>query len=69
MIATVDSNSDAAGKLKRGDVIQAINGTPVRTTADMARLVAQAKAAGRPQVLLLVQRGRGVPQFLALKVK
>jgi serine protease Do len=69
VIATVDAGSDAAGKLKRGDVIQAINGTPVRTNADMARIVAQAKAAGRPQVLLLVQRGRGNPAFIAIKVK
>ena len=32
----------------------AVNGVPVRTAADFARVVAQAKAAGRPQVLLLV---------------
>jgi serine protease Do len=69
VIATVDASSDAAGKLKRGDVIQGINGNPVRTAADVARIVAQAKAAGRPQVLLLVQRGRGAPGFIPLKVK
>ncbi|WP_294218872.1 Do family serine endopeptidase [uncultured Sphingomonas sp.] len=69
VIATVDGSSDAAGKLKRGDVIQGINGNPVRTAADVARIVAQAKAAGRPQVLALVQRGRGAPQFVAIKVK
>ena len=69
VIATVDASSDAAGKLKRGDVIQGINGNPVRTAADVARIVAQAKAAGRPQVLALVQRGRGAPQFVAIKVK
>lgn len=69
VIATVDSSSDAAGKLKRADVITAVNGVPVRTAADYARAVAQAKAAGRPQVLLLVQRGRGNPAFLAVKIK
>jgi serine protease Do len=69
VIATVDSSSDAAGKLKRADVITAVNGVPVRTAADYARLVAQAKAAGRPQVLLLVQRGRGNPAFVPVKVK
>ncbi|MGP7796353.1 Do family serine endopeptidase [Sphingomonas sp. CLY1604] len=69
VIATVDQSSDANGKLRRTDVIQAVNGVPVRTAADFARVVAQAKAAGRPQVLLLVQRGRGAPAFLAVKVK
>ncbi|MCP3735249.1 Do family serine endopeptidase [Sphingomonas sp. RP10(2022)] len=69
VIATVDASSDAAGKLKRTDVITAVNGVPVRTAADYARLVAQAKAAGRPQVLLLVQRGRGNPAFLPVKIK
>lgn len=69
VIAAVDPNSDAAGKLKYADVIQGINGVPVRTAADVARIVAQAKAAGRPQVLALVQRGRGAPQFVAIKVK
>ena len=69
VIAIVDPSSDAAGKLKRADVITAVNGTPVRTAADYARLVAQAKAAGRPQVLLLVQRGRGNPAFVPVKVK
>ena len=69
VIATVDSSSDAAGKLKRADVITAVNGVPVRTAADYARVVAQAKAAGRPQVLLLVQRGRGNPAFVPIKVK
>ena len=68
VIATVDSSSDASGKLRRGDVVQAINGTPVRTAADVARLVAQAKAAGRPSVLALVQRGRGNPAFIPLKI-
>jgi len=69
VIASVDPSSDAAGKLKRTDVITAVNGTPVRTAADYARFVAQAKAAGRPQVLLLVQRGRGNLAFVPVKVK
>lgn len=68
VVAAVDSSSDAAGKLKRGDVIQAVNSVPVRTSADVARIVAQAKAAGRPQVLLLIQRGR-MPGFIAVKIK
>jgi serine protease Do len=41
----------------------------VRTAADLAAAVTQAKAAGRPQVLLLVQRGRGASAFIAVKIK
>ena len=69
VVTTVDPSSDAGQKLKRGDVIQSVNSAPVRTGADLARGVAAAKAAGRPQVLLLVNRGRGVAGFIAVKIK
>ena len=69
VIAAVAPTSDAAGKLQRGDIISAVNGAPVRTTAEFDAAVARAKAAGRPQVLLLVQRGRGPAGFLAVKLK
>jgi serine protease Do len=69
VIAAVDPSSDATGKLRRGDIVQSVNGNPVRTAADVARITAQAKAAGRPQVLLLVQRGRGAAAFLPVKIK
>nr|WP_233150603.1 Do family serine endopeptidase [Sphingomonas sp. BT553] len=68
VIAQVDPASDAAGKLQRGDVISAVNGTPIRTPAEMASAVAQAKAAGRPQVLVLAQRGKSPARFLPLKI-
>ena len=68
VVAQVDPASDAAQKLKRGDVVSAVNGTPVRTAAELSSAVAQAKAAGRPQVLLLVQRGRGVSGFVPVKI-
>jgi serine protease Do len=68
VIASVDASSDAAGKLQRGDVISSVNAIPVRTAADVARIVAQAKAAGRTQVLVLAQRGRGAARFLPLKI-
>jgi serine protease Do len=55
--------------MRRGDVISAINGAQVRTAADVAAAVTQAKAAGRPQVLLLVQRGRGPGAFVPVKIK
>ena len=69
VIASVDNDSDAFGKLKRGDVILSVNATPVRAAADVDRLVQAAKAAGRPQVLLQVQRGRGPARFLPFKLK
>jgi serine protease Do len=69
VIASVDNDSDAFGKLKRGDVILSVNATPVRTAADVDRLVQAAKSAGRPQVLLQVQRGRGPARFLPFKLK
>jgi serine protease Do len=65
VVLGVDANSDAAGKgLTRGDLITTANRTPVRTAADLARIVSQAKSAGSKQVLLFVQRrgqGRYVP--------
>ncbi|MDP1028288.1 Do family serine endopeptidase [Sphingomonas sp. KR1UV-12] len=69
VVAQVDPASDAGSKLRRGDVVSAINGTPVRTAAEVASIVQAAKAAGRPQVLMLVQRGRGNPTFVPVRVK
>ena len=69
VVTSTDPSSDAAQKLKRGDVIQSVNSVPVRTAADLTRGVAQAKAAGRPQVLLLVNRGRGNAGFIAVKIR
>ena len=68
VVASVDAASDAGQKLKRGDVVQSVNGAPVRTATDLASAVAQAKAAGRPQVLLLVSRGRGPAGFIPVKI-
>ncbi|WP_298667918.1 Do family serine endopeptidase [uncultured Sphingomonas sp.] len=69
VINQVDPSSDAGQKLRRGDVISAINGTPVRTAADLSRGVAAAKSAGRPQVLLMINRARGQSGFVAVKIK
>ena len=69
VIGSVDPSSDAGQKLKRGDVISSINSAPVRTGADLARGVAAAKAAGRPQVLLSITRQRTAGVLLAVKIK
>ena len=62
VVTGTDPSSDAAGKgIRRGDVIVSVNRTPVTNAADVTRLVTQAKAAGRDQVLLFVQRrGQGI---------
>lgn len=68
VVAQVNPATDAGQKLRRGDVISAVNGTPVASAAEMTAAVAQARAANRPQVLLLVQR-RGVPQvFIPVRI-
>ena len=57
VIAGVNPSSDAAGKgLQRGDVIVSANQQPVRTAAELGKIVAAAKAAGRKQVVLYIQR-------------
>ncbi len=69
VVSSVDPSSDAGQKLKRGDLISSVNSVPVRTAADVAKQVAAAKSAGRPQVLLLVSRGRGNTGFIPVKIK
>jgi serine protease Do len=57
-VAGVDANSDAAQKgLRRGDVILQAGGRAARAPADITAAVAEARKAGRHQVLLFVARG------------
>ena len=59
VIAAVDPTSDAGQKqLKRGDVITAVNFSPVRTAAEVSARVAAARTQGRDRVILSVQRQR-----------
>lgn len=68
VVLNVDPSSDAGGKgLQRGDLIVSVNRTPVTSGADIARLVAQAKAAGRGAVLLYIQR-RNVSRFVPIQI-
>ena len=69
VVASVDPSSDAAQKLQRADVIVSINGRPVRSAADLVTGAAAAKAAGRDQVLLLVQRGKNGGGFIPVKIR
>ena len=68
VIVSADPSSDAAQKgLQRGDVIVSANRQPVATAADMARIINQAKAAGREAVLLYIQRGRLQGRFISVR--
>jgi serine protease Do len=68
VVLGVDASSDAAGKgLTRGDLITTANRLPVRTAADLARIVGQAKSGGAKQVLLFVQR-RGLGRYVSVQI-
>ena len=68
VVLGVDASSDAAGKgLTRGDLITTANRVPVRTAADLARIVGQAKSGGSKQVLLFVQR-RGLGRYVTVQI-
>lgn len=69
VVVGTDPSADAGQKLRRGDVISSVNSTPVRTPADVARLVAAAKSAGRPSVLLSITRQRQSGVFVAVRLR
>jgi len=67
MVSSVDPNSEAASKgIRAGDVIKRVNNRDVRMPADVGRAIADAKQAGRPNVLMLVASQDG-ERFVALK--
>ncbi|MDE2488634.1 MAG: PDZ domain-containing protein, partial [Alphaproteobacteria bacterium] len=68
VITSVDESSDAGDKgLRRGDVIVRAGDRNVASAADVQAVVAMAKKAGRPSVLVGVYRG-GRTLFLPLKI-
>lgn len=61
VIAAVAGSSDAARRgLKRGDVILSVNNVPVTTNEALAKVLGDARKAGREAVLVEITR-RGVP--------
>ncbi len=69
VITSIDQGSDAGQKgLQRGDIVTAINQRPVASAADIAAGVAAAKSAGRPSVLLSVQRGNTPSRYLPVRL-
>ncbi len=70
VVGAVDPSSDAAQKgLQRGDVILSVNYKSVLTQADVAAAATAAKAAGRTNVLLFIQRGNGPAYYRAIKIR
>jgi serine protease Do len=69
LVTKVDPNSEAADKgFGAGDVIVAVGNRPVRTPADLTKAIADAKAAGRDSVLLLVADSQAGQIYKALKI-
>jgi serine protease Do len=70
VVTDVDPDSDAAQLLglKPGDVIVLANNQPVSTPADFSRIVAELQKAGRPSILLLIDRD-GQNRALPLSLK
>ncbi len=69
IVARVDPNSDAAEKgVQRGDLIISVNRQAVSAPAQVAAAVAQARAARRSSVLLLIKRGTTPEQFIAVDI-
>ena len=69
VVLDVDDDTDAAAKgLKRGDVIDEIQQTPITSPADAQTALQAARKSGRKTVLLRVVSGDNV-RFLGVKVE
>ncbi|MGL3823415.1 trypsin-like peptidase domain-containing protein [Sphingopyxis sp. R3-92] len=70
VIGAAVASSDAGRKgLRRGDVILSANRTPVTSSDALAKIVTDAKKAGRDAVLLEILRRGGPSAFIAVRVK
>jgi serine protease Do len=68
LVTRVDPNSDAADKgIQPGDVVVSVANRSVHTPQDIKSRIADAHAAGRNTVLVLVT-GNGGQRFIALKI-
>jgi serine protease Do len=70
VVTALDQSSDAAQQgINRGDIILSINQQPTPTAQAAAAAVEVARRAGRPTVLLLVQRGARPPTYVGVKIQ
>jgi serine protease Do len=68
VVNEVDPNADAGQKVRVGDVILEVGGTPVRTPEDLANGVRDANKMQRRAVLLRVRSGNET-RFVAIQLK
>src|SRR5206468_1610785 len=69
IITAVDPNANAAEQgLQRGDLIVSVNNQPVSTPAHVIAAIEAARKAGRPRVLLYIQRGSTPPGFISVDI-
>jgi serine protease Do len=68
VVAAVDPSSDAAAKLRAGDIILSIQNRPTRTPEEAAAAVEAARAAGRGSVLVYVKRGANPPIYVGVEI-
>jgi serine protease Do len=69
IITAVDPNADAAEQgLQRGDLIVSVNNQVVNSPAQVIAAIDAARKAGRPRVLLYIQRGSTPPGFISVDI-
>lgn len=69
VVTAVDPASEAFTKgLREGDLITDVGQSPVARLSDMEDRIAEAKAAGRKSILIMMRRN-GNPQFIALSIE
>ncbi len=70
VVTDVDPNSDAGTKgLAPGTIVLSANGRTVASVADLERVIADAKAAGREAVLLRVRPRNGQPVSVPVRIR
>jgi serine protease Do len=68
VVTDVDSSSDAAQKIRTGDVILEISGNPVTRPEDLAEAVREANRLGRRAVLMRIRSGNET-RFVAVHLR
>lgn len=62
VVTSVDADSPAADKLRKGDLVLEVNRKPVKTLADVEKAM-----AGSTEVVLFLVERKGVQQFVAIR--
>ena len=68
LVTDVDQSTDAAQKIKSGDLILEVSGAPVSTPDDLVKGVREANRLQRRAVLLKVKSGSET-RFVAVQLK